>query len=181
EQLSTEKVKVAVVHAAAGGITESDVNLAAAAQAMIIGFNVRPAGKASSLAQQEGIEIRRYEVIYAVVDDVKLAMEGLLAPTLVEKHLGRADVLQVFRVSKAGTIAGCMVTDGVIRRNAGGRVLRDGEVVYEGKVNSLKRFKDDAREVRNGFECGISVDGWNGIEVGDQIEVFEMEEVKQTL
>lgn len=181
EQLSTEKVKVAVVHAAAGGITESDVNLAVAAQAMIIGFNVRPAGKASSLAQQEGIEIRRYEVIYTVVDDVKAAMEGLLAPTLVEKALGKADVLQVFRVSKAGTIAGCMVTEGVIKRNAGARVLRAGEVVYEGKVNSLKRFKDDAREVRNGFECGISVDGWNGIEVGDQIEAYEMEEVKQTL
>ncbi len=181
EQLSTEKVKVTVVHAAAGGITESDVNLAVAAQAMIIGFNVRPAGKASSLAQHEGVEIRRYEVIYAVVDDVKAAMEGMLAPTLVEKALGKADVLQVFRVSKAGTIAGCMVTDGVIKRNAGARVLRKGDVVYEGKINSLKRFKDDAREVRNGFECGISVDGWNGIEVGDQIEAFEMEEVKQTL
>jgi len=181
EQLSTEKVKVIVVHAAAGGITESDVNLAVAAQAMIIGFNVRPAGKAAQLAHHEGIEIRRYEIIYAVVDDVRAAMEGMLAPTMVERPIGKADVLQVFRVSKSGTIAGCMVTEGVIRRNAGARVMRDGAMVYEGKVNGLKRFKDDVREVKNGFECGISVDGWSGLEVGDQLQVFELEAVKQTL
>ncbi|MBX3182468.1 MAG: translation initiation factor IF-2 [Polyangiaceae bacterium] len=181
EQLSTEKVKVTVVHAAAGSITESDVNLAVAADAMIIGFNVRPAGKAAQLAQQEGIEIRRYEIIYAVVDDVKASMEGLLAPTLVERALGKAEVLQVFRVSKAGTIAGCMITDGLVRRNAGARVLRDGVVIHEGKITSLKRFKDDVREVKNGFECGLSVDGFSGLEVGDQVEAFEFEQVKQTL
>ncbi len=181
EQLSTEKVKVTVVHAAAGSITESDVNLAVAADAMIIGFNVRPAGKAAQLAQQESIEIRRYEIIYAVVDDVKASMEGLLAPTLVERALGKAEVLQVFRVSKAGTIAGCMITDGLVRRNAGARVLRDGVVVHEGKITSLKRFKDDVREVKNGFECGLSVDGFSGLEVGDRVEAFEFEQVKQTL
>ncbi len=180
-KLSTEKVKVSVVHSGAGAITEGDVNLAVAAGAIIIGFNVRPAGKASSLAQKEKIEIRQYNIIYNVVDDVKAAMEGLLAPTLVEKTLGKAEVRQVFRVSKAGTVAGCMIVEGVVRRNAGARLLREGAVVWEGKLDSLKRFKDDAREVKEGFECGIGLEGYNDIKEGDIIEAFEMEEVKQTL
>ena len=180
-KLSTEKVKVIVVHSAAGAITEGDVNLALAAGAIIIGFNVRPAGKAASLAQQEHVEIRQYAIIYNVVDDVKKAMEGLLAPTLVEKTIGKAEVRQTFRISKAGTVAGCMVIDGVVRRAASARLLRDSTQIWQGKMSSLKRFKDDAREVKEGFDCGIALDGYDDIKVGDVIEAFEVEEVKQTL
>ena len=181
-KLSTEKVKVGVVHAAVGAITEGDVNLAVAAKGIIIGFNVRPAGKASSLAQKEGIEIRQYSVIYNVVDDVKSAMEGLLAPKLVEKVIGEAEVRQVFRISKAGTIAGSMVTQGLARRNASARLVRDGTVVWNGKIGSLKRFKDDAKEVKEGFDCGIGLENFNDVKVGDVVlEFFEVEEVKQTL
>jgi translation initiation factor IF-2 len=180
-RLSTNKVKVAVVHAAVGAITEGDVNLAVAAAAIIIGFNVRPAGKAASLAQKEKIEIRQYTVIYNVVDDIKAAMEGLLAPTFVEKAIGKAEVRQVFKISKAGTVAGCMMIDGVVRRTASARLVRDNAIVWTGKLASLKRFKEDVREVKEGFECGISLDGYNDIKEGDIIEAFEMEEVKQTL
>ena len=180
-KLSTEKVKVSVVNSVVGAITEGDVNLAVAAGAIIIGFNVRPAGKAATLAQKEGIEIRQYNVIYNVVDDVKLAMEGLLAPTLVEKVIGQAEVRQTFRISKAGTIAGCMVTQGVVRRNASARLLREGSVIWSGKVSSLKRFKDDVREVKEGFDCGIGLEGENDLKEGDIVEFFEIEEVKQTL
>jgi translation initiation factor IF-2 len=180
-RMSTEKVKVSLVHAAAGAITEGDVNLAMASGAIIIGFNVRPAGKASSLAQKASIEIRQYSIIYNVVDDIKAAMEGLLAPTFVEKALGKAEVRQTFRISKAGTVAGCMVIEGLMRRTAGVRLHREGAVIWEGKLSSLKRFKDDAREVKEGFECGISFDGYNDIKEGDVIEAFEMEQVKQSL
>ncbi len=180
-KMSTNKVKVSVVHAAVGAITEGDVNLAVAAKGIIIGFNVRPAGKATGLAQQEGVQIRQYSIIYNVVDDVKAAMEGLLAPTLVEKELGKAEVRQVFKLSKAGTIAGSMVVQGLARRSATARLVRDGTVVWSGKVSSLKRFKDDAREVKEGFDCGIGLEGYNDLKEGDFIEFFEMEEVKQTL
>ena len=180
-KMSTAKVKVSVVHAAVGAITEGDVNLAVAAKGIIIGFNVRPAGKATSLAQQEGIQIRQYSIIYNVVDDVKAAMEGLLAPTLVEKELGKAEVRQVFKLSKAGTIAGSMVVQGLARRSATARLVRDSTVVWTGKVSSLKRFKDDAREVKEGFDCGIGLENFNDMKEGDFIEFFEMEEVKQTL
>jgi translation initiation factor IF-2 len=180
-KLSTQKVKVGVVHAAVGAITEGDVNLAVAAKAIIIGFNVRPAGKASGLAQKEGIEIRQYSIIYNVVDDVKAAMEGLLAPTLVEKVLGHAEVRQIFKLSKAGMIAGCMVIDGIARRNASARLLRDGAIVWTGKVTSLKRFKEDVREVKEGFDCGIGLENYNDIKERDVVEFLEMEEVKQTL
>lgn len=180
-RLSTDKVKVTVVHAAAGAITEGDVNLAVAAGSIIIGFNVRPAGKAASLASQEKIEIRHYNIIYNVVDDVKAAMEGLLSPSLVEKALGQAQVRQVFRVSKAGNIAGCMVTQGLIRRSGTVRLMRENAVVWSGKLNSLKRFKDDVREVKEGFDCGIALEGYQEIKEGDIIECFEMEEVRQTL
>jgi translation initiation factor IF-2 len=180
-RLSTEKVKVIVVHAAVGAITEGDVNLAVASGALIIGFSVRPAGKASSVAQQEKVEIRQYDVIYNVVDDIKAAMEGRLAPTLVEKNIGKAQVRQLFKISKAGLVAGCMVTEGAVRRTAGARLVRDGAVVWNGKLSSLKRFKDDAREVKEGFECGISLEGYNDVKEGDVIEAFEVEEVKQTL
>jgi translation initiation factor IF-2 len=180
-KLTTDKVKVGVVHAAVGAITEGDVNLAVAAKGIIIGFNVRPAGKASGLAQKEGVEVRQYNVIYHVVDDVKAAMEGLLAPQLVEKDLGKAEVRQTFRVSKAGTIAGCMVVNGLVRRSATARLVRDNTILWTGKVSSLKRFKDDAREVKEGLECGIGLENYNDVKDGDFIEFFEVEEVKQTL
>jgi len=180
-RLSTAKVKVTVVHAAAGAITEGDVNLAVAAGSIIIGFNVRPAGKAASLAAQEKVEVRHYNIIYNVVDDVKAAMEGLLSPSLVEKALGQAQVRQVFRVTKAGNVAGCMVTQGLIRRSGTVRLMRENALVWTGKLSSLKRFKDDARDVKEGFDCGIALDGYQEIKEGDIIECFEMEEVRQTL
>ncbi|HEY4106751.1 MAG TPA: translation initiation factor IF-2 [Polyangiaceae bacterium] len=180
-RLSTEKVKVSVVHAGAGAITEGDVNLAVAAGAIIIGFNVRPAGKAAALAQKENVEIRKYSIIYNVVDEVKAAMEGLLKPTQVERNIGKAEVRQVFKLSKAGTVAGCMVIEGVVKRAGGVRLQREGETLWQGKMSSLKRFKDDAREVKEGFDCGIALEGFNEIQVGDIIEAFEIEQVKQTL
>jgi translation initiation factor IF-2 len=179
--LSTEKVKVTIVHSGVGAITEGDVNLAIAAKAIVVGFNVRPAGKAGSLAQKEGIEIRQYSVIYDVTDDIKATMEGLLAPTLVEKLIGKAEVRKLFKVSKSNVIAGCMVIEGLVRRNAGARLLRDSGVIWQGKIASLKRFKDDAREVKEGFDCGISLEGFGAIEEGDIIEAMETEEVRQTL
>jgi len=180
-RLSTPKVKVSVVHAAAGAITEGDVNLAVAAGAIIIGFNVRPAGKAAALAQKEEVQIRHYTIIYNVVDEVKAAMEGLLAPTMVEKNIGKAEIRQVFKTSKAGAVAGCMVIEGVIKRSGGARLLRDGASIWQGKIGGLKRFKDDAKDVKEGFECGISLDGFSEFKEGDIIEAFEVEEVKQTL
>ena len=180
-QLSTEKVKVSIVLQAAGAITENDVNLAVAAGAIIVGFNVKPAGKAAAVAQREGIEIRHYSIIYNVLDDVRSAMEGMLAPKLVEKALGKAEVRQTFRITKSGTVAGCMVIEGSVRRGAMARLIRAGEQIWEGKVTGLKRFKEDVREVKDGFECGISLDNMNAIHVEDIIEVFDMEEVKQSL
>jgi translation initiation factor IF-2 len=180
-RLTSEKVKVSVVHAAAGAITEGDVNLAVAAGAIIIGFNVRPAGKAALLAQKEGVQIRPYTIIYNVVDEVKAAMEGLLAPTQVEKAIGKAEVRQVFRITKAGTVAGCMIIEGVVRRSSNARLLRDGVELWAGKLASLKRFKDDVREVKEGFDCGIALEGFDEVTVGDIIQAFEIESIKQTL
>ncbi len=180
-RLSTAKVKVSVVQAGVGAITEGDVNLAVAAGAIIIGFNVRPAGKAAQLAQQERVEIRQYSIIYNVVDEVKAAMEGKLAPTFVEKKLGRAEVRAVFKLSKAGPVAGCMIIEGLVKRNASVRVLRAGEVVHEGKISSLKRFKEDVKEVKEGFDCGIALDAYSDYAEGDVFEAFELEQVKQTL
>jgi translation initiation factor IF-2 len=180
-KLSGEKVKVTVVHSGVGAITEGDVNLAVAAGSLIIGFNVRPAGKASSLAQQEKIDIRLHRIIYDVVDDVRGIMEGQLAPKLVEKQIGKAQVRQVFKLSKAGTIAGSMILEGTVRRNANARVFREGAQIWEGKLGSLKRFKEDVREVKEGFECGIGLDGFSELKEGDIVEVFDLEQVKQTL
>jgi translation initiation factor IF-2 len=180
-RLSTEKVKVSVVHAGAGAITEGDVNLAVAAGAIIIGFNVRPAGKAAALAQKENIQIRQYSIIYNVVDEVKAAMEGLLAPTIVEKNVGKAEIRQVFRVSKAGNVAGCMVTEGIVRRSSLIRLMRAGEQIWSGKLSSLKRFKDDAREVKEGFDCGMAFEGFSDFKEGDVVEAYDTEEVRQTL
>ena len=179
-KLSSEKVKLSVINAAAGAITEGDVNLAIASKAIIVGFNVRPAGKAAALAEENKIEIRMYSIIYNALEDVKGAMEGLLPPTLVEKQQGKAEVRQIFKV-KGTAVAGCHVVEGKIVRSGKMRLVREGVVVWEGKIASLKRFKDDVREVLEGFECGISLEGYNDLKEKDLIECFEVEEIKQRL
>jgi translation initiation factor IF-2 len=181
ENLTTAKVKVRVLHAAVGGVTESDVQLATASKAIIVGFNVRAETRASGEAERFGVQIRFYRVIYELIDDVKLAMAGLLEPDKREKSLGRAEVRETFTVSKIGTIAGSYVVDGVIRRGAFIRLLRDNVVVHEGKMNSLRRFKDDAREVASGFECGIGIENFNDVKMGDIVEAFEIEEVAASI
>jgi translation initiation factor IF-2 len=180
-KLTTPKVKVTIVHAGVGGITEGDVNLGVASKALIVGFNVRPTGKAASHAESENIEIRLYNIIYNAIDDIRSAMEGLLPATKVEKLLGRAEVRQVFRIAKSGTVAGCMVTSGLLRRTAEARLVRDNVVVWAGKLSGLRRFKDDAKEVAEGFECGISLDGFQDVKELDVIESFEIEEIKTKL
>jgi translation initiation factor IF-2 len=180
-ELSTAKVKTTIVHAAVGAITEGDINLAIAAKAIVVGFNVRPAGKASALAQKEGIEIRLHRIIYDVTDDIRRSMEGMLAPTLVERLIGKAEIRQLFKLGKANMIAGCMVTEGTVRRNATAKVLRAGELIWQGRISSLKRFKDDAREVKEGFDCGITFENFSAVVEGDLLEVMETEEVRQTL
>jgi len=179
-KLSTAKVRLSILHAAVGAITEGDVNLAIAAKAILIGFNVRPAGKASSLAEENKIEIRLYSIIYNAIDDVRSAMEGLLPPTLVEKSNGKAEVRQIFKVRNVA-VAGCYVIQGAIKRTAKARLLRDNAVVWDGKLAALKRFKDDVKDVQEGFECGISLDGFNELKDKDLIESYEIEEVKQKL
>jgi translation initiation factor IF-2 len=180
-KLSNDEVKVKVIHGAVGGITENDVNLATASNAIIIGFNVRPEAKAAALASEVGVDIRLYNVIYDASDDVKRALEGLLAPTIQEKTLGRAEVRQTFKVPKVGTVAGCFVTQGVVQRNARLRLLRENVVVCEGELDSLKRFKDDVKEVREGFECGLSIVNYNDIKDGDTLEFFVLEEIQRSL
>ena len=179
EKISNEEVRVQVIHSNAGGVTESDVQLAKAANAIIIAFNVRPVGAAKQLAEKEGVEIKQYSVIYQALEDVEDAMKGMLAPIYREKNIGNAEVRQTFRISNVGTIAGCFVLDGKIERNAGVRVIRESVVIHEGKLISLKRFKDDAKEVSKGFECGIQIQDYNDIKEGDIIEAFVQEEVKR--
>jgi translation initiation factor IF-2 len=178
---ATDKVKVKIVLAAAGGITESDVMLANASDAIIIGFNVRPETKARAIAESEGIQIKTYNIIYELLDEVKNSMAGLLDKKRVENYLGRAEVRQTFSLPKAGTVAGCFVVDGKLVRNAQVRLLRDSRIIFDGKLNSLKRFKDDAKEVAQGYECGMGIDGYNDIKVGDLIEAYEIEMVSQDL
>ena len=180
EQLSTDEVKLQVIHTSAGAISETDVTLAAASKAIILGFNIRPEPKAAALAEKEGVEIRLYTIIYEAINDMRAAMEGLLAPTYREKALGRAQVRKIFNLSGA-TVAGCMVVDGKIVRSARARLVRDGRPVWEGKLGSLKRFKDDAREVATGYECGISLENYNDVKPDDVIEAFEMEAVLRKL
>jgi translation initiation factor IF-2 len=180
-KLSTSEVKVGVIHRGVGAITESDVLLAAASDAIIIGFHVRPDARSRSAAEREGVDIRVYRVIYEAVDDVRMAMEGLLAPEEREVILGSAEVRETFKIPKVGTIAGCFVSDGTIPRTARVRVVRDSVEVYEGLIGSLKRFKDDVREVREGYECGINVEGFNDVKVGDVIEAYKIEEIQRTL
>ena len=180
-QLSTHEVRVEVVHRGVGAITESDVLLGKASGAIILGFHVRPDANARTAAEREGVDVRTYRIIYEAVEDVRAALEGLLKPEERETVLGDAEVLQTFKVSKVGTIAGCSVRSGVIQRTAKVRVVRDGTLVYTGAISSLKRFKDDVKEVREGLECGIGVENFNDLKVGDRIEAFRIEEVKRTL
>jgi translation initiation factor IF-2 len=180
-KLSTQEIQVAIIHRGVGQISESDVLLASASDAVIVGFQVRPSGAAKRLAENEEIEIRLYSIIYDAINDVKAAMEGMLAPETEEVIVGNAEVREVFRISKVGTIAGCMVTDGSIKRSNPIRLIRDGIVTYAGKLGSLKRHKDDASEVKSGFDCGIGIDGFNDINEGDVIESYEQREVKRTL
>lgn len=180
-KLSTDAIKLRVINSAVGAITETDVNLATASNAIVLGFNVRPEIKAQALAEKEGVDIRLYNIIYDAVDDIKKAMEGLLEPTLRENYLGRAEIREVFSVPKHGNVAGCYVLDGKMVRNSQVRLLRDNVVVYEGKMASLRRFKDDVKDVASGYECGISLENYNDIKPGDIIESFEIEQVAATL
>ena len=174
------EVRVAVIHQGVGGITENDVMLASASNAMIVGFNVRPNAEARTLAERESVEIRPYRVIYDLTNDIEQALVGMLRPVEQEETLGEAQVRALFKVSRLGTIAGCMVTSGVIRRGARVRVVRDGTVIQESTISQLKRFKDDAREVSEGFECGILLDGFNDVKEGDVLEIYETREVERT-
>ncbi|MFQ5816716.1 MAG: translation initiation factor IF-2 [Terriglobia bacterium] len=177
QQLSGEKVRVEIIHPGVGGINETDVLLAAASNAIIIGFNVRPDRKASNLAQQEGVEVRLHNVIYDALEEIRRALTGMLEPTLKETFLGRAEVRETFRISKVGAVAGCYVLDGKIVRDAPVRLLRDSVVIYQGKVTSLRRFKDDVNEVRSGYECGVSISNFSDIKVGDVLEAFTVERI----
>ncbi|MBC7573808.1 MAG: translation initiation factor IF-2 [Herminiimonas sp.] len=181
QKLSTSEVRVQVVHAAVGGITESDVNLAVASKAVIIGFNVRADAQARKLAEANGVDIRYYNIIYDAVDEIKAAMSGMLAPEKREQAIGTVEIRQVLQVSKVGSIAGCLVTDGVVRRGASVRLLRDNVILWTGELDSLKRFKDDVKEVRSGLECGLTLKNYNDIKEGDHLEVFEVQEVARTL
>ncbi|MEN3291882.1 MAG: translation initiation factor [Burkholderiales bacterium] len=181
QKLSTNEVRVQIVHAAVGGISESDVNLAVASKAVIIGFNTRADSSARKLAETSGIDIRYYNIIYDAVDEIKAAMSGMLAPEKREQSLGVVEIRQVFLVSKVGAIAGCYVLDGLVKRGSSVRLLRDNVVVWTGELDSLKRFKDDVKEVKAGFECGLSLKNFNDIKEGDQLEVFEVQEVARTL
>jgi translation initiation factor IF-2 len=178
---STDAVKISIIHAGAGAISESDILLASASSAIIIGFNVRPTARVKEVAERENVEIRFYDIIYNVVNDIRDAMAGMLAPIIKEQYLGQAEVIQTFSVPKVGTVAGCMVSDGKLTRNSKVRLLRDGVVIFTGKLNSLKRFKDDVKEVTKGYECGAGLENYNDIKVGDIIDAFEEIEEKATL
>ncbi|HSK39032.1 MAG TPA: translation initiation factor IF-2, partial [Arenibaculum sp.] len=175
------EVKVRVLHSSVGAINESDVTLANASKAMIIGFNVRANPQAREMARRDSIDIRYYSVIYDVIDAVKQALTGMLTPTLRERFLGHADIREVFNITKVGKVAGCFVTDGIVKRGAGVRLLRDNVVIHTGTLKTLKRFKDEVREVREGYECGMAFENYDNIQVGDVIEAYEMEEVARQL
>jgi translation initiation factor IF-2 len=181
DKLGNDEVGARLVHVAVGGITESDVSLAAAANSAIVGFNVRANAQAKQLAERGGIEIRYYNVIYDLVDDIKAAMSGLLSPMLRETFLGTAEILEVFNITKVGNVAGCRVTDGRVERGANVRLIRDNVVIHEGKLSTLKRFKDEVKEVQSGQECGMAFENYSDMRKGDQIECFRVEEVKRSL
>jgi translation initiation factor IF-2 len=180
-KISSDEVKVRVVAAGVGGISESDANLAVTSNAIIIGFNVRADAGARRVVEEQGIDMRYYSIIYELIDDVKKAISGMLSPEIREEIIGLAEVRDVFRSSKIGAIAGCIVLEGVVRRNNPIRVLRDNVVIYEGALESLRRFKDDVSEVKSGMECGIGVKNYNDVQVGDHIEVFERTEVARVI
>jgi translation initiation factor IF-2 len=177
QKLSTDKVRIQVIHSGVGAITETDVLLASASNAIIIGFNVRPDRSAQALAEQEKVDIRLHTIIYDLTDEIKRAMAGMLEPVFKEVYRGRSEVREIFRISKVGTVAGCLVIDGAVARSSEVRVLRDSVVVYTGKLSSLKRFKDDASEVRSGLECGMAIENFNDVKPGDVIEAFSTERV----
>jgi len=181
EKLSTNEVSVRVLHSAVGGINESDVILAKASGAVIIGFNVRANPQARDLARRDGVEIRYYSIIYDLIEDMRGALSGLLAPTLRERFLGNASIREVFSITRVGKVAGCMVTEGIVRRGAKVRLLRDNVVIHEGALKTLKRFKDEVREVNQGYECGMAFENYQDIQTGDTIECFEVEEVARAL
>ncbi|ADN02063.1 translation initiation factor IF-2 [Spirochaeta thermophila] len=181
ERLSTEEIRVRIIHAAAGAVNESDVRLASASNAIIVAFNVRPTSQASTLAEKEKVEIRRYTIIYEVIDDIKAAMEGMLQPEIKEEVVGLVEVRETFKVPRIGTVAGCYVLEGKVKRNAEVNVIRDGVVIHSTRINSLKRFKEDVREVDAGYECGIGLEGFQDIKVGDQFEVIERREIAKKL
>ena len=181
KKISTDEVEARIIHAGVGGITESDVALAQTAGAVIIGFNVRANAQARAAAEREGVEIRYYNIIYDLVDDVKAAMSGLLAPTVREVFLGNAEVLEVFNITKVGKVAGCRVTEGKVERGAKVRLIRDNVVVHEGTLVSLKRFKDEVKEVPAGQECGMAFANYQDIRVGDVVECYNVETIKRTL
>jgi translation initiation factor IF-2 len=181
QKLSTEEVQVAIIHKAVGQISESDVLLASAGDAIIVGFQVRPSANAKKIADNEQIEIRTYSVIYNAIEEIKEAMTGMLAPKIEEHNLGNIEVREVFKITKVGTIAGCYVLDGIVKRNQKIRVIRDGIVVHEGEISALKRYKDDVAEVRASYECGLSIKGFSDIQELDIIECYELKEVKRTL
>ena len=181
QKMSTEKVRIKVIHTGVGAITESDILLATASNAIVIGFNVRPDRKSADVAEQENVEIRLHSIIYELQDEIRKAMLGLLDPVFRENYLGRAEVMEVYRIPKIGTIAGCRVTDGTLKRDSEVRVMRGGESVHKGRIQSLKRFKDDAREVTNGMECGVGISGFSDLQPGDLIEAFNMERMAAEL
>jgi len=181
QKLSTDEVKVNIIHTGVGAISESDVNLAAASKAVVIGFNVRADAGARKLIESSGVDVRYYNIIYEAVDEVRAALGGMLSPEQKETVIGLVEIREVYRISKVGTVAGCYVLDGVVRRGSKVRVLRDNVVIHTGELDSLKRFKDDVKEVKANFECGLSLRNFNEIEVGDTLEVFEVVEVARTL
>ena len=179
--LATPEVKVNVVYAGVGGVKESDISLAAASKGFVLGFNVRPDANAREIAEREGVQIRSYNIIYEALEDVRLAMQGLLAPESREKVVGHAEVREVFRITKVGQIAGCRVVDGKAMRSARVRILRDSVQVFDGRVNSLKHFKNDAREVEAGQECGVGIEDYNDVKANDVLEFYQIEEFARTL
>ena len=179
EKLENEEVKVKVIHSATGGVNQSDVTLAKVSNAIIIAFNVRPDNLAKEMAEKDEVEIKQYSIIYQAIEDVEAAMKGMLEPKYQEKIIGNAEVRQTFKISNVGTIAGAYVLSGSVERNAGVRVIRDNVIIHEGHLSTLKRFKDDVKEVGKGFECGIQIEDYNDIKEGDIIEVYIMEEIKR--
>ncbi|MBZ0091107.1 MAG: translation initiation factor IF-2, partial [Sulfuricellaceae bacterium] len=180
-KLSTDEVKVNIIHSGVGAISESDINLALASKAVVIGFNTRADATARKLIDNSGVDVRYYNIIYEAVDEVKAALSGMLSPDRKEQVLGLVEIRQVFRITKVGAVAGCYVLEGVVKRGSQVRLLRNNVVVHTGELDSLKRFQDDVKEVKTGFECGLSLKNFNDIEVGDKLEVFEMVEVARSL